>query len=139
MTGALTAGAAVVFWAAAPVFLLMKGKDVTVHRGLVVDVFTDQKYVLQPRVASAAPAPQAPAAPVQMAAASPANPASVHITSDPDGAEIEVDGNFVGSTPATLQMPVGSHHLGVKPGTMTWQRDIQIQGGSSVIVNAMLH
>src|SRR3954454_20135733 len=33
-TGVITAGAAIVFWPAAPVFLLMKGKDVTINKGV---------------------------------------------------------------------------------------------------------
>jgi hypothetical protein len=36
-TGVLTAGAAVLFWPAAPAFLLIKGKDVTLNKGMVFD------------------------------------------------------------------------------------------------------
>ncbi|HZP16313.1 MAG TPA: PEGA domain-containing protein [Terriglobales bacterium] len=138
-TGALTAGAAIVFWPAAPVFLLMKGKDVTVHRGLVIEVFTDQKYMLEQKVAAVTPTQgMPPSAAAAIPTAAPGSPAAVHITSDPDGAEIEIDGAFVGSTPATLQMASGSHHLTVKRGLLAWQRDIQIQSGSAVVVNALL-
>jgi hypothetical protein len=60
-TGIMTAGAAVLFWPAAPFFLLRKGKDVNINRGIVFEVFTDQDHVLrgtQPAViSSAAPAP----------------------------------------------------------------------------------
>src|SRR5438309_9297374 len=40
-TGVLTAGAAVLFWPAAPAFLLIKGKDVNITKGMVLDAFTD--------------------------------------------------------------------------------------------------
>jgi len=45
-TGVLTAGAAVLFWPAAPAFLLIKGKDVTINKGVVFDTFTDRDHVL---------------------------------------------------------------------------------------------
>ena len=136
-TGALTAGAAIVFWPAAPVFLLMKGKDVTVNKGIIIDVFTDQRFVLKPPPAPApAPAPRRrrprPAAP-------PANAmAQVKITSEPDGAEIELNGAFVGSTPASLQLPAGQQNITVRKGALLWRRTVQIQAGSSITVNAVL-
>ena len=55
-TGVLTGAAAVVFWPAAPAFLLIKGKDVTVNKGVTVDVFTDQRFVLQQKAAVMPPA-----------------------------------------------------------------------------------
>ena len=55
-TGVLAAGAAIVFWPAAPVLLLMKGKDVTVNKGMVFEVFTDQRFTLSPKASTIAPA-----------------------------------------------------------------------------------
>ncbi len=131
-TGIITAGAAVVFWPAAPVFLLMKGKDVDIKRGVVVDVFTDQKYTLQ---ASKVPMQTASAA-VPAAGAPGGN--AVRITSEPDGAEVELDGAFIGSTPATLQMTPGLHRISVRRGNASWARDVQILPGNSITVNAIL-
>jgi len=54
-TGLLTAGAGVAFWPAAPFVLLMHGKDVTVHRGIEVSVFTDQTYAMKNTGAPGAP------------------------------------------------------------------------------------
>jgi hypothetical protein len=136
-TGALTAGAAIVFWPAAPVFLLMKGKDVTVNKGIVIDVFTDQRYVTKPAAqVSAAPTPNG--APAPAAASAPQQSASVRITSEPDGAEIELNGAFIGSTPATLQLPAGAQNLVVRKGALIWRRTMQVQAGSTVSVNAVL-
>jgi hypothetical protein len=46
-TGIVTAGVAAAFWPAAPVFLLRKGGDVTINRGVSFDVFTDANHVLR--------------------------------------------------------------------------------------------
>jgi hypothetical protein len=43
-TGILTAGTALVFWPAAPVFLLRKGQDITINRGVAFEVFTDENH-----------------------------------------------------------------------------------------------
>ena len=45
-TGIVTAGVAAAFWPAAPVFLLRKGSDVTINRGVSFDVFTDSNHLL---------------------------------------------------------------------------------------------
>ena len=45
-TGVMTAGAVVLFWPTAPFFLLRKGKDVNINKGLVMEVFTDQDHAL---------------------------------------------------------------------------------------------
>jgi hypothetical protein len=63
---------------------------------------------------------------------------TVRITSEPAGAEIEVNGAFVGSTPATFQIPSGTHRIAVRRGAAVWQRDVLIQPGSSITVNALL-
>ncbi|HEY7302758.1 MAG TPA: PEGA domain-containing protein [Bryobacteraceae bacterium] len=132
-TGVLTAGAAVLFWPAAPAFLLIKGKDVTVNKGVIFETFTDRDHVI---AASTASAPAVPGMPVP--ASSGHGTASVSITSSTPGAEIELDGAFVGSTPTTLSLAAGPHQITVKSGLDIWQRTIQISGGSNVTVNAQL-
>src|SRR3954471_1915026 len=76
-TGILTAGAAVVFWPAAPVFLLRKGADITINRGTAFDVFTDANHTIGPAATSvnsaAAPTPT-PSVPVGSAAISVSSP-----------------------------------------------------------------
>src|SRR5215203_1604741 len=44
-TGVMTAGAAVLFWPAAPFFLIRKGKDININKGIVIEVFTDAEHV----------------------------------------------------------------------------------------------
>jgi hypothetical protein len=130
-TGIATAGAALVFWPAAPFFLLMHGKDVTLHHGIEVDVFTDQSFAPRsmPAMASSGNNVAPAAAP---------SPVAVQVTSQPAGAEITLDGAFVGSTPATLQMTPGLHRISVKRGQANWERDMQVQAGNIVPVTAIL-
>jgi hypothetical protein len=128
-TGIITAGAAAVFWPAAPVFLLIQGKDVTVHRGMEIQSFTDQTFTLRNATTTASNS-----ATVQASA----SPVTVQVTSQPEGAEVEIDGAFVGSTPASLQMTPGLHNIVVKRGSATWRRDMQVQAGNFVPVNAIL-
>jgi hypothetical protein len=56
--------------------------------------------------------------------------AELEIVSTPSGADIEVDGNFVGSTPSTLSLPAGDHNISVKKaGFTTWNRKMSVSGG----------
>jgi hypothetical protein len=147
-TGILTAAGAVIFWPAAPVFLLMKGKDVTVNKGMTFEVFTDQRFTLSPKATTVAPAgsntvqpaqPVMTPGPVSTPAPAAALPgAMATITSDPNGAEIELDGAFVGSTPTTLQLAAGPHAVTVKKGAASWTRTMQIQSGSTITLHAPL-
>ena len=151
-TGIMTAGAAVLFWPAAPFILLRKGKDVTINKGMVFELFTDQDHTIGGAAAAgfSAPAPPvnlAPARPQVMLAgqqtsgsppAAPVELASLNITSDLPGAEIEVDGVFVGSTPSTARVGPGMHKITVKHGPQVWSRDMMVQPNGNVNVNALL-
>lgn len=125
-TGVLTATAAIVFWPAAPALLLMKGKDVEINKGLAFEVFTDQDHkmkIAEPAAQTSATAP--PSAP------SPASgKATVTIASDVAGAEVEIDGAFVGSAPITRTLANGSHRIVVKDGGRVWERTLLVQGDS---------
>src|SRR5262249_32452777 len=124
-TGILTAGV-VVFWPAAPVFLLRKGNDITINRGTAFEVFTDANHTGGPAAAAAAGNAPAPAG------------AAISVTSPVAGAEIEVDGVFVGNTPTTVQLSSGSHRVVVKHGVKSWQRTLQVNSGSTITLNATL-
>jgi hypothetical protein len=61
------------------------------------------------------------------------------IMSVPDGADIEVDGSFVGNTPSEVQVAEGDHTVSVKKsGFKDWERKLKVSGGSSVHLNAEL-
>jgi hypothetical protein len=65
--------------------------------------------------------------------------ATVVVKSDPDGADVLVDGKFVGNAPSTMQLPPGDHIvLMEKPGFKGWQRGINLTPGGIVTLNAAL-
>ncbi len=66
-------------------------------------------------------------------------PAKVTVRSEPDGADVFLGDNFVGSTPATLELPAGSYKVSVRlAGFKDWQRDVQVLGGSELTLRARL-
>jgi PEGA domain len=69
------------------------------------------------------------------------NPSSakLQLESNPTGADIEVDGSFVGNTPSDVQVSEGDHTIAVKKtGFKTWERKMKVSVGSSVHLNAEL-
>ncbi len=60
------------------------------------------------------------------------------VTSVPDGADIEVDGSFMGNTPSSIELVSGEHTVSVKKfGYKTWERKIKLTSGD-VKLNAEL-
>jgi hypothetical protein len=82
-------------------------------------------------------APQ-PAALTTVAPAAPST-GKLSLSSDPSGADIEIDGSFVGNTPSDLQVAEGEHTIAVKKsGFKDWQRTMKVSSGSNVHLNAEL-
>jgi hypothetical protein len=69
---------------------------------------------------------------VQASATTTESPASqIAVTSTPSKADIEVDGDFVGSTPSTIDVTPGEHSVVIKKsGYKDWQRKMKVTGGS---------
>ena len=64
---------------------------------------------------------------------------SVNISSNPPGADVSVDGQFVGNSPAALKLAPGKHTLSVKmAGYKDWSREITVYSGSEVQLTANL-
>ncbi len=64
--------------------------------------------------------------------------ARLNVASTPDGADIEVDGNFVGNTPSSVELAAGDHAISVKKvGYKDWERKMKVTGGE-IKVNAEL-
>lgn len=64
---------------------------------------------------------------------------AVNVSSNPAGADISVDGDFVGNSPASLRLAPGKHTVTVKmSGYKDWSREITVQAGSVVQLTAGL-
>jgi hypothetical protein len=131
MTGAMVA-TSIVFFPAAPLFLFIHGKDITIPQGTEITAFVEgDMHLDMSRFATAPPAPPS-AAPAAVAQA------SIIVESTPPGADIEIDGAFVGNTPSTVSVAPGSHQIGVKKkGFTDWTKTLNATSGD-VHLNAEL-
>ena len=128
MTGAIVA-TSIVFFPAAPLFLFIHGKDITIPQGTEITAFVEgdthldmARFGVVPTVPAGSAVPSQAVAPAQ---------ASLNIESAPAGADVEVDGAFVGNTPSTVTLPSGSHLVVVKKkGYADWTKSLTITGGS---------
>ncbi len=149
MTGAII-GTAIVFFPAAPLFLFMHGKDITIPKGTEITAYINGDIPLDAKrfSAQAPPNTETGAAPVQptngATAAQNGNGAdaaisTVDIKSTLEGAEITVDEKFMGSTPSSLRLAVGDHKIRLgKPGFKTWERTLTVGAGATATVDAAL-
>jgi len=63
----------------------------------------------------------------------------VSFASEDTGSEIYVDGKFFGQAPATIDLPVGSHHIEVRaPGKKIWERDLEVMKDSQLTLHPVL-
>jgi hypothetical protein len=135
MTGAMVA-TSIVFFPAAPLFLFIKGKDITIPQGTEITAFVEGDMHLN--LASFAPAPDAFSQTQTYAAPASAVKVSLVIDSTPPGADIEIDAAFVGNTPSTVSVAPGSHQISVKKkGFTEWTKTLNVTGGM-VHLNAEL-
>jgi hypothetical protein len=78
-------------------------------------------------MANFAPSPSPSADPIPSAAVQ----ASLVIDSTPPGADIEIDGAFVGDTPSTVSIAPGSRQVAVKKkGFTSWIRTLNVTSGT---------
>src|SRR6266478_7203412 len=119
ITGAMVA-TSIVFFPAAPLFLLVHGKDITIPKGTEITAYINGDIPLDPKkfMTQTAVNPEAGATTVQSSteAALAQNGkgldvalSTVDIKSTPDGAEITMDDKFMGSTPSSLRLAAGDH------------------------------
>ncbi|HEY5331170.1 MAG TPA: PEGA domain-containing protein [Acidobacteriaceae bacterium] len=133
MTGAMVA-TSIVFFPAAPLFLFMHGKSVEIPKGTEVTAFVqgDMHLVMAnfaPKTGGPVAASAGPAAGPAAGADSTAGMASLLVGSSVPGADIEIDGVFVGSTPSTLSVTPGQHTITVKKkGYSDWSRTMNVSG-----------
>lgn len=137
--GAMTAGivaTSLVVWPAAPFFLFMHGKDITIPKGTEITAYISGNLNLDRAKFVSGIANGAPTV-----ASGPSSEAlsSVEIKSAPDGADITVDGKFGGNTPSTLRLVSGDHRISIeKSGFKPWERTISVGPGATVTINPTL-
>ena len=140
MTGAIVA-TSIVFFPAAPLFLFMKGKDITIPKGTEITAYINgdipldrKKFQPQDAEKTEGAASSAPTVAPAEAMAS-----TIELKSNPDGAEISIDGKYVGNTPTTLHLSVGDHAIKFeKSGFKPWERTLTITPGESTTIPATL-
>jgi hypothetical protein len=132
MTGAMVA-TSVVFFPAAPLFLFIKGKDITIPQGTEITAFVEGDMHLDMANFGAVPPP-----PMAAPGASAPAQVSLSVESTPAGADVEIDSSFVGNTPSTVTVAPGSHQVSVKKkGFADWTKTLNVTGGT-VHLNADL-
>ena len=137
-TGAMTGGivaTSLVFFPAAPFFLFMHGKDITIPQGTEVTAYVNGEMKLD--VAKFQQG--STATPSMPAVASAAVTGTINVATTPDGAEVYVDNLFYGNSPATLKLKAGKHTITVKmSGYKDWSRDLSTDAGSEARLTAAL-
>ncbi len=98
---------------------------------------------VQPVPAVAAPqqSPPAPTPTPPPVSAQEALPETVRcsFSSTPSGAEITLDGRYMGNTPSVLGLTTGTHVVVLfAPGFAQWKKELTVSSGSEVTVNASL-
>lgn len=147
MTGAMI-GTAIVFFPAAPLFLFMHGKDITIPKGTEITAYVNGDIPLDPKrfATQTTVNPEAGAVPVQPTATAAQNGSgtdaalsTIDVKSTPDGAEITVDEKFMGNTPSSLRLGAGDHKIKLeKSGFKTWERTMTVGAGAIAKVDATL-
>jgi hypothetical protein len=105
MTGAMVA-TGIVFFPAAPFFLFMHGKDITIPKGTEITAYINGDTRLDQAKFQGGKSDNA-----SMTAAIVSTTGQLDIASTPPGADIEIDGKFVGSIPNRSPLRLGITRL----------------------------
>ena len=108
------------------------GKDVMLVKGTEIVAYISGDVRIAPAVEPAPPLEAAVDGGTAKLSDDPsANTVSVLVSSTPGGADIELDGSFVGSTPSIINMAPGHHTIVMrKKSFKTWERKIKAMSGS---------
>jgi len=120
----------------APAVMLRQANGAPVNNGglpVGVNAGVNPVLVSNASMLNTAPAPQG----MEGQGMAQGGPATLSINSNQPGADILVDGMFVGNAPTTIQLAPGMHKVVLQQGSSVWQRDLQVTGGS-VTINATL-
>jgi len=140
-TGAMTGGivaTSLVFFPAAPFFLFMHGKDISIPKGTEITAYVTGDMKLDIAKFQQTPGAQMGSS-NGLAPSASTSSAKLQLESNPSGADIEVDGSFVGNTPSDVKVGEGDHTVAVKKsGFKTWERKLKVSSGSNVRLSAEL-
>ena len=96
------------------------------------DQVYEMDYAPSAKTAIPPPAPATslkPQTPPAKAAPAPIGNSSLQVTSDPDEADVALDGKFVGQTPLLIPLPAGDHTVRMtKSGYATWEQKVHATG-----------
>ena len=138
MTGAIVA-TSILFFPAAPFFLFMKGKDITIPKGTEITAYINGDVPLDAKKFNLAQAGQTSPTSGTEQTSNTGDLSGVSFKSSPDGAEISIDGKFAGSTPSILQIKSGEHTISVKKtGYLIWERTVTLNAGGNITIDAAL-
>ncbi len=116
-----------VFFPAAPLALLMKGKDISIPNGTFITAYIKGDHKLDPDKFTIAA--EKISAAVQFKVEKP----------EMDNAEIWIEEKFVGNLPSTIKLPEGEYEVIVKKsGYRRWKRTIAVTAGSQMNVTISL-
>jgi len=150
--GGMTVGivaTGLLFWPAAPLFLLMHGKDITVPQGAEVTAYVNGDQKLEagrfaPKNAVVEAADTTPVAVTNQSPMADATPAaqlsaSIAIQSTPAPAAVYADGALAGNTPTNLKLSSGDHQIRIMlDGYKEWSQTVHVQGGVDSQISASL-
>jgi hypothetical protein len=138
MTTAVVA-TAIVFFPAAPLFFFMKGKNIIIPKGTEITAYVAADTPISPAAPTAGQTEVASNAVTPQPDSAAADSSTVVVKSSPDGAEITVDGKFMGTTQSTLRLPSGEHIVKIeKSGYKEWTRSITLSAGGDITIDATL-
>ena len=93
--------------------------------------WTKNSATIRTAEAAEAAAMAKPAAAPQLVPAAQTSATKISVISTPAGADIEVDGGFVGNTPSVIEVASGEHAITVsKNGYKSWERKLKANGGN---------
>ena len=129
-TGLILTG--IFFFPAAPLFLFVKGKDVSVAKGTEFIAYVNGDTTIDQANIPSRFFPLASTMP-------PPRSCTYVLRSDPDAAELSIDGNLIGNTPSTLELGFGNHTISMfKLGFKRWDQTVTSMECESVTLNARL-
>jgi hypothetical protein len=136
MTGAIVA-TSILFFPAAPFFLFMHGKDITIPKGTEITAYVAADTPLDPaKFNNQSGTSESGVAKLE---ASANGLSSVTVKSTPAGADITVDDKFLGTTPSIVQLTPGEHKIVImKAGFKLWERTMTINPNGSVNLDVSL-